>query len=272
MILEDKVAVITGSTKGIGRGIALRFVQEGAKVVINGRNPEEVDALVGQIRTAGQAIGVVADVTDKAQADRMFDETMRAFGGLDILVNNAHAHLNKGERGPFLRMKAEGWDEYVRRNMGCLFYCTHRAAQIMAKQRRGAIINISSNSASRAHRQLIAYDSVKGAIDAFTRAVAVDMAPWGIRVNAIRPGMITVGFWDKLTDAQKIHRRAAVPLGREGFPADIAWAAVFLAADDAGYVTGQCFEVDGGLLAQGRSPCAELQQVVTPDNIDELWP
>lgn len=272
MILQDKVAIITGSTRGIGRGIALRFAHERAKVVINGRNPEEVEALVNQIRTDGQAIGVVADVTDKAQADQMFDETMRAFGALDILVNNAHAHLNIGERGPFLRMKAQGWDEYVGRNMGCLFYCTHRAAQIMAKKRRGAIINISSNSASRAHRQLIAYDSVKGAIDAFTRAVAVDLAPWGIRVNAIRPGMIAVAYWDNLTDAQKMHRRAAIPLGREGFPADVAWAAVFLAADDASYVTGQCFEVDGGLLAQGRSPCAEPQQVVTPDNIDELWP
>jgi NAD(P)-dependent dehydrogenase (short-subunit alcohol dehydrogenase family) len=272
MILQDKVAIITGSTKGIGRGIALRFAHEGAKVVINGRNPEEVDALVNQIRTDGQAIGVVADVTDKAQADRMFDETIHAFGTLDILVNNAHCHLHVGESGPFLRMRAEGWDEYVRRNMGCLFYCTHRAAQIMGEKRHGAIINISSNGASRSHRQLIAYDSVKGAMDSFTRAVAVDLAPWGVRVNAIRPGMIAVTNWENQTDAQKIHRRAAIPLGREGFPADVAWAAVFLAADDASYVTGQCFEVDGGLLAQGRSPCAETRQVITPDNIHELCP
>jgi NAD(P)-dependent dehydrogenase (short-subunit alcohol dehydrogenase family) len=272
MILQDKVAIITGSTKGIGRGIALRFVQEGAKVVINGRNPEEVDVLVNQIRTDSRVIGVVADVTDKAQVDRMFDETIHSFGTLDILVNNAQTNVNMGESGPFLRMKAEGWNEYVRLNMGCLFYCTHRAAEIMGEKRYGIIINISSNAASRAHRQSIAYDSVKGAMDSFTRAVAIDLAPWGIRVNAIRPGIIAATNWENQTEAQKIHRRAAIPLGREGFPADVAWAAVFLAADDASYVTGQCFEVDGGLLAQSRSPCAERSQVVTPDNIDELWP
>jgi len=98
----------------------------------------------------------------------------------------------------------------------------------------------------------------------------VDLAPWNIRVNAIRPGMIAIAYWDKLTEAQKAHRRAAIPLGREGVPADVAWAAVFLAADDAAYVTGQCFEVDGGLLAQGRSPCAEPLPVVTPETIDRL--
>ncbi len=273
MILQDKVAIVTGSTKGIGRGIALRFVQEGARVVINGRNPAEVEALVNQIRAdGGQAIGFPGDVTDRVQVERMFDETLQAFGTVDILVNNAQTYVNNGERGPFLRMRAEGWDEYVRRNMGCLFYCTHRAAQIMAEKRHGAIVNISSNAASRAHRLNIAYDSVKGAIDSFTRAVAVDLAPWGIRVNAIRPGMIAVDNWKDQTEAQMVHRRAAIPLGREGFPADVAWAAVFLAADDAGYVTGQCFEVDGGLLAQGRTPCAEARPVVTPDNIDQLWP
>ncbi len=271
MVLKDKVAIVTGSTKGIGRGIVLRFAQEGAKVVVNGRKPEEVEALVNQIvADGGHAIGVVADVMYEDQVQRLFDETLRAFGTVDILVNNAQTGVGKGDRGPFLKMRAEGWDEYVRLNMGCLFYCTHRAAQIMAEKRHGAIVNISSNAASRAHRQSIAYDSVKGAMDSFTRAVAVDLAPWGVRVNAIRPGMIAATGWDGVPEEEKDRRRAVIPLGREGFPADIAWAAVFLAADDAGYVTGQCFEVDGGLLAQGRAPCAELHKVATPENIDEF--
>ena len=140
----------------------------------------------------------------------------------------------------------------------------------MAPKRHGAIVNISSNAANRPHRRTIAYDSVKGAMDSFTKAIAVDLAPWGIRVNGIRPGLIAVDNWDLLSEAEKNRRRGVIPLGREGIPADIAWAAVFLAADDASYVTGQLFEVDGGLLVQGRAPCAELQPVATPENIDPL--
>jgi 3-oxoacyl-[acyl-carrier protein] reductase len=155
-------------------------------------------------------------------------------------------------------MTPDGWDTYVAANLGALFYCTYRAVHIMAPRRRGAIVNISSNGASRAHRRSIAYDSVKGAMDSFTKAVAVDLAPWGIRVNGVRPGLIAV---------EKSRRRAVIPIGREGYPADVAWAVVFLAADDAAYVTGQLFEVDGGLLVQGRAPGAELQPVATPENL-----
>src|SRR5207244_8406228 len=113
-----------------------------------------------------------------------------------------------------------------------------------------AIVNISSNGAARAHRRSIAYDSVKGAMDSFTRAVAVDLAPWGIRVNGIRPGLIAIDDWEGVPEIEKNRRRAVIPIGREGFTADVAWAAVFFAADDAAYTTGQLFEVDGGLLVQ----------------------
>ncbi len=266
MLLDNKVAVITGSSKGIGRGIAHRFAREGAKVVINGRTPDAVERTTAEIRALGAAVlPVVADVTVRSDVDRLFDETIKAFGTVDILVNNAQTPVNRGERGPFLSMTPDGWDAYVAANMGALFYCTYRAVHIMAPRRRGAIVNISSNGASRAHRYSIAYDSVKGAMDSFTKAVAVDLAPWGIRVNAIRPGLIAVDDWETLSEDEKNRRRAAIPLGREGYPSDVAWAAVFLAADDAAYVTGQLFEVDGGLLVQGRAPCAELRPVVTPE-------
>lgn len=266
MLLEDKVAVITGSSKGIGRGIAHRFAREGAKIVVNGRSPDAVERTTAEIRALGApVISVVADVTARSDVDRLFDETVKAFGTVDILVNNAQTPVNRGERGPFLSMTPDGWDAYVAANMGALFYCTYRAAHIMAPRRRGAIVNISSNGASRAHRYTIAYDSVKGAMDSFTKAVAVDLAPWGIRVNAIRPGLIAVDDWDPLSEEEKNRRRSVIPLGREGYPSDVAWAAVFLAADDAAYVTGQLFEVDGGLLVQGRAPCAELRPVVTPE-------
>ena len=201
---------------------------------------------------AGHA--VEADVADSAAVNRMFAEVESRFGTLDVLVNNAQMFVNKGESGAFLTMTSAGWDAYVRANMGILFYCTHQAARIMARRGvRGSIINISSNGANRVHRNLIAYDSVKGAIDTFTRAVAVDLAPWGIRVNALRPGMIAVDYWEGLSAEEKARRIQAIPIGREGRPADIAWAAVFLAADDAGFVTGQNFEVDGGMLTPGRS-------------------
>ena len=269
MLLRDKVAIITGSSKGIGRGIARRFATEGAKVVVNGRESEAVERTTAEIRATGASvISVVGDVTSRQDVDRLFAQTVEAFGTVDILVNNAQTPVHRGEGGPFLSMTPDGWDAYVAANMGALFYCTYRAVHIMAPRRSGSIVNISSNGASRAHRYTIAYDSVKGAMDSFTKAVAVDLAPWGIRVNAIRPGLIAVDNWEKLTEGEKNRRRGVIPLGREGYPADVAWAAVFFAADDASYVTGQMFEVDGGLLVQGRAPCAELRPIVTPETFE----
>lgn len=272
MLLEGKVAVVTGSGRGIGRGIALRFAAEGARVVINDRDADVVAQTATDVRAAGgQAHEVVADVSDEAQVTRLFDEALTAFGTLDILVNNAQTGVGPGERGPFLHMSSAGWDAYVRANLGILFYCTHQAARIMARRGvRGSIVNISSNGANRVHRYSIAYDSVKGAIDTFTKAVAVDLAPWGIRCNAIRPGFIAVRNWETLSEAEKQDRIATIPIGREGRPSDVAWAATFLAADDASFITGQIFEVDGGMLTQGRAPQAELAPLVTPANIGEF--
>jgi 3-oxoacyl-[acyl-carrier protein] reductase len=269
MLLKDKVAIITGSTKGIGRGIALRFAREGARMVINGRNQSEVDTVVAEVKATGaEAIGVKADVTEEQDVERLFSATLQAFGTLDILVNNAQTPVGMGEFSPFLKMNLAGWNEYVRRNMQALFSCTSRAAQIMAAKRHGAIVNISSNGAARAHRRNIAYDSVKGAMDAFTRAVAVDLAPWNVRVNAIRPGMIEASWWYPIPEEDRQRRRAVVPLGREGYPEEVAWAVLCLAADDASYITGQNFEVDGGLLVQGRPPQTEEDlPVAGPDNI-----
>ncbi len=270
MQLAGKVAIVTGSGQGIGKGIALRFAREGAQVVVNARRAETVAEVAAEIRAAGgTALEVPADVTVEADVERLFDQTMEAFGGVDVMVNNAQTGLDQGERGPFLKMTADGWNAYKHANLGALFYCTHRAARIMAKQGiRGSIINISTNGAVRAHRYTIAYDAMKGAMDSFTRAVAVDLGPWGIRVNALRPGPILIESQPEFF-APRPHPRSDVPLGRAGYPEDIAWAALFLASDDAGFVTGQAFEIDGGLLAQGRNPCAEGKEIITPENIGE---
>ncbi|TAK20712.1 MAG: SDR family oxidoreductase [Chloroflexota bacterium] len=272
MLLQDKVAIVTGSSRGIGKGIAIRFAKEGAKVVLCGRGADTHET-AAEIRALGGVVhSLICDVTNREEVDTLFDETVRVFGTLDILVNNAQTPTGKGSSGPFLRMTADGWDAYVKANMGALFYCTHRAAQIMCQKRKGSIINISTNATQRVHRRSIGYDSVKGAMDVFTMAVAVDLAPWGVRVNAIRPGMIAASGYEDVTETERRRRTSQIPLGRYGFPEDIAWAAVFFAADDASYVTGQAFQVDGGLLVQGRSPSAELAQpVVTPENIDRLF-
>lgn len=269
-LLTGKVAIVTGSSAGIGRGIAVRFGREGARVVVNGRHAETVNSALEEVRATGaEAIAVVADVTQEPEVDRLFDDTLRTFGTVDVLVNNAQTPMGPGSRGPFLKMTSADWDAYVTANLGALFYCTQRAAKIMCRKRAGSIINMSTNAAMRPHRQSIAYDSVKGAMDTFTRAVAVDLAPWGVRVNGIRPGMIATTAWQRVPEEERQRRRAAIPIGREGFPEDIAWAAVFYACDDAAYVTGQAFEVDGGLIVQGRAPCAEINPVATPENLTD---
>ncbi len=220
MQLAGKVAIVTGSGQGIGKGIALRFAREGATVVVNARRAETVRATAEEIRQAGgAALEAPADVTAEAEVEGLFARTLEAFDRVDILVNNAQTPLDAGERGPFLKMRAEGWNAYMRANLGALFYCT--------------------------------------------------LGPWGIRVNAIRPGPILVERSPEFS-APRPYPRSDVPLGHAGYPEDVAWAALFLASDEARFVTGQAFEVDGGLLAQGRSPCAEGREIITPANIGEF--
>ena len=270
MLLKDKVALVTGSGTGIGKGIALRFAREGAAVVVNSRTEANVKATAEEIRkSGGTALEVPADVTIEAEVERLFGRLMAEFGRIDILVNNAMTP-NARWSAPFLQLTSAEWDSFMKANLGSLFYCTHRAAKIMARQKiRGSIINISTNGAVRPHRGIIAYDSMKGAMDSFTRAVAVDLGPWGIRVNAIRPGRILIesraGFFDERPMADP-----NIPLQRVGYPEDVAGAALFLASDDSSYVTGQAFEVDGGLIVQGRSPCAEGKPPANPQTVTEF--
>jgi NAD(P)-dependent dehydrogenase (short-subunit alcohol dehydrogenase family) len=271
MLLKDKVAIVTGSSQGIGKGIARRFAREGARVVINGRHEDTLESTADEIRELGaDVLAVQSDVTEPAGVNDLIGHTMDRYGRIDVLVNNAQTHVDQGEFGPFLKMNPDGWDRYMQANLGALFRCTHAAARIMARgEIHGSIINISTVGADRVHRKGIAYDSMKGAMETFTRAVAVDLAPWKIRVNAIRPGAIMVEKrqdWDE----SRPHFNRHAPAGRYGYPEDIAWAAVFLASDDAGYVTGNIVNVDGGLLSQLFLPTDEESgEVVTPDNIGE---
>jgi NAD(P)-dependent dehydrogenase (short-subunit alcohol dehydrogenase family) len=241
----NKSVIVTGAGHGIGRAVAERFAAEGARVAVNDvseTRAQEAAAAIGE-----SAIAVPADVSSKAAVDAMFERVLAAFGTVDILVNNAG--LITAERH-FLEGDEQWWDTVLGVNLKGAFLCSHRAAHIMARAGSGVILSMSSGGATRAHRGNVAYDASKGGLEAMTRAMALDLAPYGIRVNAIVPGVIRT--YD-LTDENAIERGKVVPLGRMGLPEDLAGPTVFLASEDARYITGACLVVDGGVLAQQRS-------------------
>jgi NAD(P)-dependent dehydrogenase (short-subunit alcohol dehydrogenase family) len=251
--LSNKVAVVTGAGAGIGRAIALRFGAEGADVVVNDINAASAaDTTQAIVAAGGSAIGVTADVADKAQVDQLFDVTLERFKTIDVLVNNAS--LTNTARH-FLEADEQWWDQILAANLKSAFLCALRAAQVMARRRQGSIINMSSGGASRAHRGNAAYDAAKGGVEALTRALALDLGPYGVRVNALVPGSINSKNLDEATLRE---RGKIMPLGRVGDVAEMAGPAVFLASDDASYITGHLLVVDGGLLAQQRSAPVDI--------------
>ncbi|HSB72980.1 MAG TPA: SDR family NAD(P)-dependent oxidoreductase [Candidatus Methylomirabilis sp.] len=251
--LSGKVAVVTGAGAGIGRAIALRFGTEGAHVVVNDINGERAeDTAEAIVAAGGSGTGVAADVAVKAQVDRLFDATLERFKTIDVLVNNAS--LTNTTRH-FLEAEEQWWDQILAANLKSAFLCALRAAQVMARRRQGSIINMSSGGATRAHRGNAAYDAAKGGVEALTRALALDLGPYGVRVNALVPGSINSHGLDEATLRE---RGKVMPLGRVGDVAEMAGPAVFLASDDASYITGHTLVVDGGLLAQQRSAPVDI--------------
>jgi 3-oxoacyl-[acyl-carrier protein] reductase len=251
--LSGKVAVVTGAAHGIGRAIAERYGAEGATVVAADVNTEGADQVAAGINEAGgTAVAIVTDVSRKTDVDRLIDETLEWFGAVDVLVNSAG--LTDTERH-FLDGDEAWWDRIHAVNLKGSFLCGLRAAQHMARRGSGVIINVSSGGATRAHRGNAAYDATKGGIEALTRAMAVDLAPYGVRVNGLIPGSIDARG---MAPEMKRERGQAIPMGRVGEPAEMSGAAVFLASDDAGYITGQLIAVDGGILAAMRSPVADI--------------
>ena len=183
---NNKVVLVTGAAHGLGRAIALRFSSEGGQVIVNDINAQGAEDTVQEIITnGGLAIPGLADVSDKSQVDRLFDTVLEQFGTIDVLVNNAG--LINVERH-FLEADEAWWDWVLASNLKSVFLCSFRAAQEMARRHRGVIINMSSGGATRSHRGMAAYDASKGGIEALTRAMSLDLAPYGIRVNALIPG------------------------------------------------------------------------------------
>lgn len=264
--LHGKVAVVTGSARGIGRGIARRLAQEGCKLVLNDIAEEALALTAAELRGQGaQVLALVADVGSRPQVEQMIAQAEAWQGGVDVLVNNAGwsvpvAHL--------LEMTEAHWDDVMRTNLKSMFLCTQAAARAMVQAgRAGSIICLSSFGATRAHRAMAAYDASKGGVEAFTRAAALDLAPFGVRVNAIGPGAIHTEFFDHEGLQGQQQRARPVPLGRVGQVQDVASGAAFLASSDAAYITGQVLYIDGGMHAQLRPP--EMDRPL-PDSLEEL--
>ena len=251
---SGQVALVTGSAHGIGEAIARRFADEGAAVIIADLDEAGAMLTAKEIEAAGgRAIGIGVDVGNTDSVNATIDRALETFETIDILVNNA-GDVTVSRH--FLETDEAWWDHFLDVNLKSMFLTCRRIAPLMAKRGRGCIINMSSGGATRSHRGMVAYDASKGGVEALTRALALELAPYGIRVNAIVPGLIVT----RSEHAEPIadERRAqTVPMGRGGTPADLAGPAAFLASADAAYMTGSTVVVDGGVLVQQRSPQVE---------------
>ena len=242
--LKDKVALVTGASQGIGWDIAQALVVAGAKVAVAARTEEKLALLVGEIETAGgEAIAVKMDVADAEQVKAGFKHVIEKFGRLDILVNNAAITRD----GLAVRMKADDWDAVLRTNLTGAHLCIQQALGTMMRARAGRIINVSSVVAQMGNAGQANYVAAKAGLIGLTKAIAMEIASRNITVNAVAPGFIETPMTDVLSDKVKEELKARIPLGRLGVPRDVAASIVFLASDEAAYITGHVLGVNGGM-------------------------
>jgi 3-oxoacyl-[acyl-carrier protein] reductase len=245
MKLVGRVAIVTGGSGGIGRAVALTLAGEGATVVVNNRcSAKQADGVVDEIcALGGTAIYIPADVTQSPAVEKMVSQVLERFGKIDILVNNAG--VNRDALLPL--MSSEEWQEVIDVNLSGVFHCTRAVVRPMALQRSGTIINISSILGERALRAHANYHAAKAAVNALTQSSAIELARFGIRVNAVAPGFILTNMTQLLLKKFRERALALIPLGDFGQPEDVAKAVIFLASDDARYITGEVLHVTGGL-------------------------
>lgn len=241
---KSKIAVVTGASRGIGRQISLALAKEGAVIVAVDLDPVATEAVVAEIKELGvDAMGVVGNVTNPADVDKMIDAAMEKFGRVDILVNNAGITRD----GLLMRMKDDEWDAVLNVNLKGAFLCTRAAAKVMMKQRYGRIINIASVVGQMGNAGQANYCASKAGLMGLTKSNARELASRNITVNAVAPGFIATDMTDKLPEKVREELAAQIPLARLGSADDIANAVVFLAAERSGYITGHVLSVNGGM-------------------------
>ena len=242
--LKDRVALVTGASQGIGRASCLALARAGAKVVAAARSAEKLAGVADKIVAAGgEALAVPMDVADGAQIKAGFKQALERFGKLDILVNNAGITRDALS----VRMKPEDWEAVLRVNLTGAHLCVQQALGAMLRQRYGRIINVTSVVAQTGNAGQANYVAAKAGLIGLTKAVAVEVASRNITVNAVAPGFITTPMTEPLPQKVKDEMIARIPLGRMGSDTDVAAAIVFLASEEAGYITGHVLDVNGGM-------------------------
>lgn len=245
MRLKDKVAIITGAANGIGAKTAEIFAREGAKVVVADYAQEAGERVAQALKESGaKAIFVKVDVSDSASVQQLMDKTLEAFGRLDILVNNAGITAD----GWLVKMSEEAWDRVINVNLKGVFNCSKLAAKIMMDQGKGVILNATSVVGLYGNMGQSNYAATKFGVIGLTKTWAKELAPRGIRVNAVAPGYTMTSMMDTVPEKLLDAFREKTPLKRLGEPEDIAYAYLYLASDEAAYVNGEILSVDGGLV------------------------
>lgn len=241
--LEKKIALITGGNTGIGKAIAMAFAEEGADIAVAWyENEQAAQSLAETIQLKGREVELVqVDVTDEAQVKKMSQQVLKRFGRIDILVNNAG--IQKAQ--PIIEMSVADWDGMLAVHLRGAFLCSREAARTMIRQQSGRIINLCSQLGYIGRENYTAYSTAKGGMIAFTRALAKELAPQGILVNGVAPGLVDTGF-DPLSEQAKQDHADSLPLKRLGTPQDMTSAFVFLASEEAGYYCGQLLHPNGG--------------------------
>ncbi|RJQ41249.1 MAG: 3-oxoacyl-[acyl-carrier-protein] reductase [Nitrospiraceae bacterium] len=244
MDFKNQVAVITGGARGIGKTIAEALARKGVNIVIADISAEQAQGTAAELEKLGvKSTGIGLDVSKAEEVARVFGEIAKEYGKIDILVNNAGITRD----GLIMRMKEEDWDAVININLKSVFLCSKEAVKIMAKQRYGRIINISSVVAFMGNPGQANYSASKAGIVGLTKTTAKEYASRGITANAVAPGFITTAMTEALPENVKEEMKRAIPLGRFGTTDDVSNAVVFLASPDAGYITGQVIHVNGGM-------------------------
>ena len=247
--LVGQVAIVTGGGRGIGEVISKRLASEGASIAILELDPARGERVASELTASGaRALSRQCDVTDRDEVSRAVDGVVDALGEVTILINNAGI----GRRAPFLDLTDESWNAVLSVNLTGAFIVAQEVCRRMAKSGRGSVVNLASAAAHMAHSEQAVYSVSKAGLEALTRVMAFELAPLGIRVNAVAPGTIATEFLaGMLTDEAKAERVRRIPLGRLGDPEDVASVVAFLVSDDARYVTGCSLPIDGGLVFAG---------------------